>query len=160
MDPMTLEYIRTLKYRYLRCVDTKCWEELAGTLTEDATADYGTRAAGKPLRMAGRDEIVSYLRENSGTDIITAHLAGHPEIDVDGDHATGIWRFQDTVIATGHRVVITGAGIYHDQYRRDADGQWRIASTSFERIYETLTSMDDVPSFRLLVNRWATEPGG
>lgn len=155
MDLMTLENIRKLKYRYLRCVDMKRWDELGETLTSDATADYGTRAAGGPLRLEGRDKIVSYLRENAGPDIITAHLAGHPEIDVDGEQATGIWRFQDTVIATEHNVVITGAAYYHDQYRREPDGDWRIAATSFERIYETLTSMDDLPSMRLLANQWA-----
>ena len=37
MDLAVLEDIRQLKYRYLRCVDQKRWDELADVFTEDAT---------------------------------------------------------------------------------------------------------------------------
>jgi len=59
MDFVALEEIRQLKYRYLRSVDEKRWDELADTLTPDATADYGTPTYGKPLSLVGRDR---YLR--------------------------------------------------------------------------------------------------
>lgn len=154
---MTLEDIRRLKYRYLRCVDLKQWDELADTLTEDAVADYGTHAAGGPLTLTSRDEILRYLRDNLGPEIITVHFASHPEIDVDGDHATGSWCFEDTVIATEHRVAIRGAAYYRDEYRREPDGRWRIASTGYERIYETMQSLDDMPSLRFIANRWAPQ---
>jgi hypothetical protein len=89
--------------------------------------------------------------------MITTHFATQPEIDVDGDEATGRWAFQDTVIAEQHRVVITGAAYYEDRYRRDADGRWRITHTGYERLYEAMWSLDDVPSFRLTANRWPVE---
>ena len=76
--------------------------------TPDATVDYGTRVYGKPLKIAGRDEIIAFFRAKLGPDIITVHAAGQPEITVDGATATGSWRFEDTVIATEHRIVITG----------------------------------------------------
>ncbi|HYZ57222.1 MAG TPA: nuclear transport factor 2 family protein [Streptosporangiaceae bacterium] len=38
MDLATLEEIRQLKYRYLRCVDLKRWDEIADTFAADATA--------------------------------------------------------------------------------------------------------------------------
>jgi hypothetical protein len=66
MDFVALEEIRQLKYRYLRSVDEKRWDELADTLTPDATADYGTPTYGKPLRLAGWDEIVGFMRKNLG----------------------------------------------------------------------------------------------
>ena len=44
MDLATLEEIRQVKYRYLRCVDQKLWDEIADVFTPDATADYGTPA--------------------------------------------------------------------------------------------------------------------
>ena len=44
MDLVTLEEIRQVKYRYLRCVDQKRWDELADVFTPDASVDYGTRA--------------------------------------------------------------------------------------------------------------------
>lgn len=155
MDLVALEEIKRLKYRYLRCVDTKNWAELATTLTEDVAVDYGTPAYGSPLTFTGRDALVSFLRDNLGPDMVTTHFASQPEIDIDGDTATGTWAFEDTVIATRHRFVITGAAYYEDHYTR-TDGQWRIARTGYRRTYEATLSLDDLPSFRFTANRWAT----
>ena len=160
MDPVeelrTIEDIRQVKYRYLRCVDTKLWDEIGDTFTEDATVDYGTKAYGKPLKMSGRDEIVAFFRSTLGPDILTVHAAGQPEITIDGDTAKGIWSFQDTVIAVKYRVVIAGAAFYHDTYRREA-GQWRISHIGYQRIYETMGSLDDTPSLRFTDNMWAPQ---
>ena len=123
--------------------------------TADATADYGTPSAGRPLNLGSRDEIVTFLRDSLGNGIITLHSAGQPEIDVDGDTATGIWRFEDTVIATDFKVVITGAAFYEDKYRRCDDGAWRISHTGYQRIYEATMSLDDLPSWKLTANRWS-----
>jgi SnoaL-like protein len=150
MDLAVLEDIRQLKYRYLRCVDQKRWDEMADVFTADATVDYGTRAYGKPLKLAGRDEIMAFFRTALGPEIITVHAAGQPEITVDGDQASGTWRFEDTVIATEHRVVIAGAAYYEDRYERGADGAWRIAHTGYVRTYEAMLSLDDLPSFKFL----------
>ena len=38
---MEIEQIHQLKYRYVRCIDTKRWDELGALFTEDATASYG-----------------------------------------------------------------------------------------------------------------------
>jgi SnoaL-like domain len=152
MDLVTLEEIRQVKYRYLRCVDLKLWDEMAEVFTPDATADYGTHAYGQPLKITGRDEIISFLRTRLGPDIITVHSAGQPEITVDagGDTASGTWSFEDTVIATEHRIVVKGAAFYQDRYWRGADGRWRIAHTGYVRTYEAMLSLDDLPSFRLI----------
>src|SRR5579859_7053844 len=150
MDLAAGEDIRQLKYRYLRCVDQKLWDELADVFTPAATVDYGTRVYGKPLKLAGRDEIIAFFRKNLGPEIITVHAAGQPEITVDGDKATGTWRFEDTVIATEHRVAITGAAFYQDRYERGADGAWRIAHTGYVRIYEAMMSLDGLPGFKFL----------
>ena len=157
---IALEEIRRVKYRYLRCVDLKLWDDLAGCFTADATVTYGTPALGEPVSLAGRDEIVGFLRSRLGPDIITVHAAGQPEIDIDGDTATGIWSFEDTVIATTYRVVIQGAAFYEDRYARGADGRWRIAHTGYVRTYETTMSLDDLPSLRITANRWAAQPAG
>jgi hypothetical protein len=160
MDLVALEEIKRLKHRYLRCVDTKNWDELAGTFAADATADYGTHAYGSPLSFTGRDAIIGFLRDKLVPGIITTHFAGQPEIDIDGDEASGIWAFQDTVIATEHSVVIAGAAFYEDRYVRGADGRWRIRHTGYQRTYEAMLSLSDLPSFRLTANRWAATPLG
>ena len=155
MDVVEVEKIRRLKYRYLRCVDLKLWDEIGDVFTADATADYGTPSAGRPLNLGSRDEIVTFLRDSLGNGIITLHSAGQPEIDVDGDSASGIWRFEDTVIATDFKVVITGAAFYEDTYRRCDDGAWRISHTGYQRIYEATMSLEDLPSWKLTANRWS-----
>jgi hypothetical protein len=150
MDLETLEEIRQVKYRYLRCVDRKLWDEIGDVFTADATVDYGTQVFGKPLAMTGRDEIVAFFRANMGPGIISVHSAGQPEITVDGDTATGTWRFEDLVIATEYRTVIKGAAFYEDRYAHGADGRWRISHTGYVRTYEAMMSLDDLPSFRLI----------
>ncbi len=158
MDLVALEEIRRVKYRYLRCVDLKLWDEIEEVFTPHASADYGTHAVSKPLSLRGRDEIVTYLRDNLGPSIITVHRCGQPEIDVDGDTAHGTWSFEDTVIALDFRVVIKGAAFYEDTYQRGEDGRWRISHIGYKRIYETMSSLDDTPSLRFIDNMWAPEP--
>jgi SnoaL-like domain len=160
MDLVALEEIRQVKYRYLRCVDLKLWDEMAEVFTEDASADYGTHAVRGSLSLRGRAEIVTYLRENLGPGIITVHRCGQPEIAVDGDRATGTWSFEDTVIAMEFRVLIKGAAFYEDTYERGEDGRWRISHIGYTRIYETLSSLDDTPSLKFLANKWQSDTAG
>lgn len=93
-----------------------------------------------------------------GPEITTVHFAGQPEIRVDGDRAEGTWCLEDTVIAKAFRVLIRGSAFYEETYRRCADGGWRISGIGYERTYEYSISLDDVPSFRLLADRWAPSP--
>ena len=151
MDPDTVEELRQLKYRYLRALDLKLWDEFADTLTEDATADYGKR-----LSFTGRAAIVGYMSKAVGPGIITVHHVQQPQIQVDGDSATGRWALDDTVIVTGQQLLIRGAAFYEDRYRRDG-GVWRIERTGYERIYEAMVALKDLPSFQLLENRWAVD---
>ena len=153
---LTLEDIRQLKYRYLRSVDQKAWDELADTLTADAVADYGTPAMGERVLLTGRDAIITFMRENLGPGLISVHAAGQPEIAVNGDTATGRWAFTDLIIAPEYRVVIQGAAFYEDEYARDPGGAWRISRTGYDRTYEATLSLDDLPKFRITSNRWAT----
>ena len=158
MDLEALEEIRQVKYRYLRCVDLKLWDEIGDVFTEGATASYGTPAmGGQKIDLAGRDAIVDFLRANMGPAIISVHHASHPEITL-GDDATtadGIWCFEDTIIATEYNVVIKGAAFYEDRYDKGDDGKWRIAHTGYQRTYEAMMSTADLPSFKITANRWA-----
>jgi ketosteroid isomerase-like protein len=145
-----LEELRQLKYRYLRTLDLKEWDDFADTLTDDVTADYGAR-----LSFTGRDAVVGFMRQSLGTGaIITVHQCHHPEISVDGDLATGRWYLEDKVIITEQRMLLTGAAFYDDRYRRCDDGAWRIAHTGYIRSYEAMQSLDDTPSWKLTANRW------
>jgi uncharacterized protein (TIGR02246 family) len=149
-DLVTLRQIEELKYRYVRALDTKDWDLFQACFTEDASAVYGER-----LDFTGPEQIVGFMRENLGPTMITVHQVHHPEISVDGDEATATWSLMDRVIMTEFRFLLDGASIYTDRYRRGADGEWRIAHTSYERLYEQMVSFDDVPSFNLTANKFA-----
>ncbi|MEU8347438.1 nuclear transport factor 2 family protein [Spirillospora sp. NPDC048832] len=147
MDLVALEEIRRLKYRYLRCVDLKLWDEFADVFTTDAVAEYDTPVLNKTLRLEGRDAIVQYMRENLDDGKISTHTAGCPEIELDGDRATGIWSLDDTIIIPEHRLLIRGAAFYYDTYRRE-DGRWLVEKTGHRRTYEYMVSLDDAPSLK------------
>ena len=157
MDLASVEEIKRLKHRYFRTLDLKDWDTFRDCLATDVRASYGTQAMGEPLHFDNREAVVEFMSTNLGPGVITMHVASHPEIEVDGDSATGSWAFEDTVIVPDFKVSIRGAGYYRDTYRRDPDGAWRIASTEYERIYEAMTSLEDTPSFKLIANRWDPE---
>jgi hypothetical protein len=153
VDHDTLEDLRQLKYRYLRTLDLKLWDEFGDTLAPDVQASYGPQ-----LRFAGRVAVVEFMRNSLGPAIITVHHCHHPEIAVDGDRATGRWYLDDKVIITEHRLLLTGAAFYEDTYARAEDGAWRISRTGYVRSYEAVQSLDDTPSWKLTANRWAPVP--
>lgn len=137
-----LEQIRQLKYRYLRSLDLKRWDEFAGCFVPDATGDY----AG--LTFDDREALVAFMREHMGAELISMHQAHHPEIELDGDRATGTWYLQDRVLVPGQHLVLEGAAFYRDRYVRTPSG-WRIAHTGYERTYEITFSTADLASFRV-----------
>lgn len=148
MDPVA--DIQRLKYRYARSLDTKSWTEFADTLLPDATATYGEH-----LEFESRAALIEFMQTTLGPSVITEHHCGHPEIDVNGNSATGVWYLADTVIIPEHQVILRGAAFYRDRYVRCEDGVWRIAHTGYERTYEYVVSTADLPSFKLTANMWS-----
>lgn len=145
--------IHALKYRYLRTLDTKQWDEFANTLCEDVVADYGSHAGDRELKFSGRSAVVEYLSGAMGSFLTSVHSCSHPEIEMSGDEAVGSWLLQDVVLIPAKRLEIRGAAYYRDRYRRE-DGVWRIAETGYERIYETVTSYEEAQGYRILANMW------
>ncbi len=141
--------ISRLKYRYLRCLDTKDWDEFADTMVPEATATYS-----EYLQFESREAFVAFLRNTLDSHVITEHRCDQPEIDVTGDIATGTWYLADTVLIPEHNLLMRGAAYYHDRYVRGGDGVWRIAHTGYQRTYEVVLSLSDVPSLRLTSDRW------
>lgn len=137
-----VDEIRRLKYRYLRTLDTRDWEGFAACFTSDATADYGG------LAFAGPGQLVDYLQERMGPGMITMHQAHHPEIEVDGDSATGRWYLQDKVIVPRAGFMLEGAAFYEDHYRLTSAG-WRIRRTGYRRTYEMTYDLTDLPGIKI-----------
>ena len=142
---LEIEAIKRLKYTYLRCLDQKRWAELATCFTVDATSAYGD---GK-YSFEGRDAIMKFLREAMPPTMLTSHRVHQPEIDLtSATTATGVWALDDVVIETKGQFTIRGAAFYRDEYVK-VDGQWKIRSTGYRRVYEEMESRADTPSLRL-----------
>jgi hypothetical protein len=137
-----LERIKQLKYRYLRTLDLKLWDEFTECFVPEVTGDY----AG--LVFENRDALVGYMRENLGEGLISMHHAHHPEITVDGDEATGRWYLEDRVIVPALQFVLEGAAFYSDRYVRTSEG-WRVSHTGYKRTFEVSMSTADLPSWKL-----------
>ncbi len=137
--------IQQLKYAYLRCLDLKKWDEFAELFVPEATGSYG-----KDLNFGSRDELVGYLSNAMGPDLITLHQVHHPEIVVDGDTATGTWYLHDKVFALAFDFALEGAAFYEDRYVRTPDG-WRIAHTGYKRTFESSWKMSSAENWKLEV---------
>jgi len=151
IDLQDLEAIKRLKYKYMRCVDRKLWDEMAECFTEDATSAYGD---GK-FSFTGRDAIIDFLRNSMSADtVLTAHHVHHPEIDFTGpDTARGIWAMEDTFIELGAGITIRGAAFYEDEYVK-VGGNWKIKHTGYKRTFEEMVARADTPSLQVTANCW------
>lgn len=143
-----LEEIKRLKYRYLRALDTKAWDELALTLTEDATTEYSDGA----YRFKGRDAILSFLKSTplaQPDGFVGVHHGSGPEIELTGpSSARGIWALYNYLIHKSAEQGLRLCAFYHDEYVKTG-GAWRIQSTGYRRIFEETWSRKDMPSLRL-----------
>jgi hypothetical protein len=153
-DLLELEAIKQLKYRYLRCLDQKLWEELDEVLTDDCEAAY----SGGRYTFHGREAIVDFLRRSMGADTFhSSHRCHHPEIRlVSPTEATGTWALDDVVVMTDFELTVRGAAFYEDTYRRTADG-WRIARTGYKRTYEEIQPRGNVEGLKLTASWWTTD---
>lgn len=133
------EDVKALKYRYLRTLDTKAWDDFEACFLPDATADYNG------LEFADRAALVDYMRTNLGEGLITLHQVHHPEICLDGDTATARWYLQDKVLVPAFGFMLEGAAFYEDRYVRTPEG-WRVAHTGYRRTYEATYNLADLPS--------------
>lgn len=142
---METQAIEHLKYAYLRLLDTKRWDELAETFTEDATVAYDSGR----YSFTGRDAIMEFLRGALGDPkIVSMHHAHHPEIEmIDTTHARGRWYLEDMVIFTEASLVIRGAAFYEDRYRKQ-DGRWLIEHTGYVRTFEEMVARENIQQFR------------
>lgn len=152
-DLLELEKIKRAKYKYMRCIDQKLWDEIGDVFTDDAVAAY----SGGKYRYEGRDAIVDFLRTSMGSEgMLSAHRLHQPEIDLTGpDTAVGTWAMDDIVIITEYDITIRGAAFYEDRYVKVGD-DWKIALTTYKRSFEEIQSRADTPNLRLTASWWAT----
>jgi hypothetical protein len=152
-DLVEIEKIKRLKYKYLRCLDQKLWDEMGECFVADATAAY----SGGKYSYDGRDAILEFLVKSMGEDtFLSSHRVHHPEIDLVGPtRARGVWALEDVVIDTKWQITIRGAAFYTDDYVKE-DGVWRIQHTGYKRTYEEIQPRKDVAGLKLTASWWGT----
>lgn len=140
-DLQSLEAIKRLKYKYMRCLDQKLWDEMAECFVEDATAAY----SGGKYSFEGRDAIIAFFKESMGSaKVLSSHRVHHPEIELSSETAaTGQWGLEDVFINEEMGVTVRGAAYYKDQYVKVGD-DWKIKHTGYERAYEEMESRNDM----------------
>ena len=151
VDLHELEAIKRLKYKYLRCLDQKLWDEIGTCFTPDASCSY----SGGKYAFDGRDAIVDFLRKAMGApSFYSSHRVHHPEIEFTSETtARATWALEDEVIETKAQITIRGAAFYHDEYVK-VGGAWLIRSTGYQRTFEEMESRKDRPSLRLTQSAW------
>ncbi len=130
---LDIEHIKSLKARYFRLVDTHKWKEFGDLFTDDVQARVDADPAGSPgLVCNGRDDFVARVKATL-QNISHVHHGHMPEITlIDATKATGIWAMFDRVAFADR--IMNGYGHYHEEYRREADGQWRISRLHLTRL--------------------------
>jgi hypothetical protein len=152
-DLVEIELIKRLKYRYMRTLDQKLWDEMATCFTDDAVAAY----SGGKYRYEGRAAILEFLTTSMGAEtFLSAHRVHQPEIDLTSPTtARGTWAMDDVVVMTDWNLTIRGAAFYEDTYVK-VDDEWKIASTGYKRTYEEMQNRADVAGLRLTASWWGT----
>lgn len=145
-----MEAIKRLKYKYVRCVDSKLWDDLAQCFVQEATTDYGGK-----YRLAGLGAILDFFRKYNPPDVVTKHHVHHPEIELTGaETARATWALEDYVISLKGDWSHHGTALYHDEYVK-TDGQWRIKHTGYKRIFSERWTRSETRSLELTENMHA-----
>ncbi|MBT6037732.1 MAG: nuclear transport factor 2 family protein [Halieaceae bacterium] len=133
LDLEAIELIKQLKARYFRFLDTRNIEGLHSVFTEDASARF--KGPDYDFDLNGWPALEAFYRKSFSAEAFGMHNGHHPEIEVSGDHATGIWYLQDIFVQLKHDITVMGSALYEDEYRREG-GVWRIATTGYVRLWE------------------------
>ncbi|MBI2705176.1 MAG: nuclear transport factor 2 family protein [Actinobacteria bacterium] len=155
-DLVQIEAIKQVKYRYLRCLDQKLWDELAGVLAPHCVAAY----SGGKYSYEGREAIIDFLRRSMGAPTFhSSHRCHHPEISLTsgagGTTATGVWALDDVVVMTDFDLTVRGAAFYEDEYDKTS-GRWMISRTGYKRTYEEIQPRGNVEGLKLTASWWST----
>ncbi|MCV7425560.1 nuclear transport factor 2 family protein [Mycobacterium montefiorense] len=134
---LAIEFIKGLKARYCRYLDTKDWAAWRSIFTDDFVSD--TSEAGGKL-IAGADDFVAFTRKSIGRPSqATAHQVHAPEIELtSATTARGVWALQD-VVRFGPGVSLVGYGHYHETYE-NVGGNWLIKSSKLTRLREDIVT--------------------
>jgi len=136
---LIIEQIKLLRARFARYMDTKDWDRMRDTISNDCVFDC-TEEAGIDQPWLGAQQIIDNIRA-AFANAVTVHHAHMPEIDVLSSHsARAIWAMQDMLRFPGEPTVeIVGSGHYHETYALEQDGKWRLKTYKLTRLRVDVT---------------------
>jgi len=138
-----IEAIQRLKYRYFRSIDTADIAQLHHLFADDISVDY----EGGSYRwiVNGKAELIEALTNSFHSRAIAQHTGHHPEIEIQSPtDATGLWYLTDIFLNLETQHATIGSALYRDTYRKE-HGQWKIARTTYTRIYEQSMPITEDP---------------
>jgi 3-phenylpropionate/cinnamic acid dioxygenase small subunit len=134
-----VEQIRQLKAKYCRLADTRKDDLFLALFTDDLEwtlySEDGTQVI---KRVQGKEEYRQWRASHRATRLagFSVHHVHNPEIEIlDEDHARGVWPLMDYLRQPDKEKNYVGYGHYHEEYRREAGGQWRIAAVKVTRLH-------------------------
>ena len=126
-----IEAIKQVKARYGRAADTRDWELLRTTITDDFSCDTGSQGRGATV---GLEALIERVGTNPA---VTVHHPLMPEIELTSPTtATGIWAVHLFSLTPDGRTV-DAFGYYHDTYEK-VDGSWRLASLRLDWLHREI----------------------
>jgi hypothetical protein len=132
---LEIEAIKQLKYRYMRGIDEKLWDQIEACFVSEATCAY----SGGKYAFEGREAIMKFLTESMARPtFLSSHRIHQPEIELQSEtSATGTWALDDYVIDEQYGLTIHGAAFYRARYEK-RDGAWKIVHTGYTRTFEQM----------------------
>jgi len=148
-----IEAIKRLKYKYFHTLDHKQWDQMAECFAEDAVTHYHDGE----YQQKGVYQIMKFIQRGLARYHFFGFHQGHnPEIDITSDTtARGTWALHNYMIDTQEDKNLLICAFYHDEYVK-AEGEWKIKSTGYERIFQETWERGDTPSLELVANIFAT----
>ena len=128
-----IEAIKRLQYHYVNSLVQTNWKEILGCFAENGSVDIGEGSEGENL-ITGKEEIRKLFEEG----VAISHVGQegifvvHPEIDVNGDTATGTWlSYFFHIRSRGKEPLLNWMqGFYNCKYVRE-NGKWKFGILSW-----------------------------
>ena len=138
-----IELIKRVKHTYFRSIDMGDIKALEDLFIPDVQVLY----VGGTYRweIKGREPLLASIAAAFNSNSVGCHTGHHPEIEVLTDStAIGTWYLTDIYLNLVDQTRTTGSALYKDKYVKQ-DGRWRIAETTYTRVYEQIEKLAEPP---------------
>lgn len=145
--PTSETALATLQYRYAHAIDNRDAEELVAIFDPDVVYRVFAPGADEPRTETRGNVAVSKVVDAMAERFVqTVHAMSSPVHHVDGDRATGSVKCVAHHLLQGEAHTLVTYLRYDDEFRRGADGRWRISGRDIHFLW---TEEGPAPSTRM-----------